>query len=176
MYLDDGLLVGDESELRRILDFLRARFEVLGLRINLSKCRIWSPEGSCVPACPVPNPSWDDQKIVLGVPFGSPAAEAAFLRDELCKQRSFLERLRSFPDPQVALTLLRVCLGVQKVTHLLRVMWGAHARSFAEELEAEIRLMLEEILAFGLDDSAWLQSGLPVKLGGLGIAHPRRPT
>ena len=59
-----------------------------------------------------------------GVPFGSQAAEEAFLREELAKQRKFLERLRRFPDPQVALTLLRVCLGVQKVTHLLRAMWG----------------------------------------------------
>ena len=106
------------------------------------------------------------------MPFGSPAAEAAFLREELRKQRGFLERLRRFPDPQVALTLLRVCLGVQKVTHLLRVIWGPNARAFAEDVETEIRVTLEEILGCGLDDSAWLQSGLPVKLGGLGVAHP----
>ena len=171
-YLDGGILVGEEAELRRVLEFLTARFATLGLKVNLSKCRIWSPAAVPSPSCPVPTPTWDEPKIVLGVPFGSQAAEDAFLKAELVKQRTFLEGLRRFPDPQVALTLLRVCLGAQKVTHLLRVMWGPHAVSFAEAMEAELRLTLEEILGCGLDDAAWLQCGLPVKLGGLGVSPP----
>ena len=51
-------------------------------------------------------------------------------------------------------------------------MWGPHAQAFAEGIEAEIRLTLEEILGCGLGDTAWLQCGLPVKLGGLGVPHP----
>ena len=50
-------------------------------------------------------------------------------------------------------------------------MWGPHALAFAEEVEAEIRLTLEEVIGCGLDDQTWLQCGLPVKLGSLGVSH-----
>ena len=109
--MDDGLLVGEESELHRVLDFLTTRFAALGLRVNMTKCCIWSPEDYRLPDCPVPTPSWDEPKIVLDLPFGSPVAEEAFLKQEMSKQRKFLDKLRRFPDPQVALPLLRMCLG-----------------------------------------------------------------
>ena len=41
--LNDGVLVGDPCALLRVLDTLTAQFCQLGLWVNLSKCKLWSP-------------------------------------------------------------------------------------------------------------------------------------
>ena len=171
-FLDDGLLVADETTLREVLGFLSGRFRELGLSVNLAQCCMWTPQGTHAPNSPVPTPSWDEVKVVLGVPFGSAAAQRLFLEQLQDKHHHLLHRLQLFPDPQVALALLRVCLGVQKITHLLRLLWSPLADSFAVEVEGDIRATLEGIIGCGLDDAAWLQSGLPIRLGGLGVQHP----
>ena len=106
------------------------------------------------------------------VPFGSHVAEEAFLKEELAKQRNFLERLRRFPDLKWLSHLLRVCWDNQKVNHLLRLSWDPETLAFTEELEAEIRHTPEEILFCSLCDNARMQCGLPVKLGWFGVSHP----
>jgi hypothetical protein len=89
-YLDDGLLVGEEAELRRVLDFLSDRFAALGLKVNLSKCRIWSPQGSCSPACPVPSPS-----CLVHV--------TAFLSSSLCEVAGYFSPTGEEAPPDAAL-------------------------------------------------------------------------
>lgn len=44
-YLDDGLLVGTAESLLRVLETLTSRFSDLGLKVNLTKCKLWSPQG-----------------------------------------------------------------------------------------------------------------------------------
>ena len=45
-YLDDGILVGDDAFLLGLLPKLSLELAKLGLKINLAKCVIWSPESS----------------------------------------------------------------------------------------------------------------------------------
>jgi hypothetical protein len=171
-YHDDGVLVGDESAVLGALSSLRQRFESLGLHVNLSKCTLWSPQGMLRSPGPVAATDWNMPHIVLGTPFGSAAAEKQFLSSVHTKHERLLQRLCLLSDPQVAISLLRYCLGAQKVNHLLRVLWSEHMSAFVTGTAGSIRRALETILGRSLPDAAWLQSCLPIRHGGLGIQNP----
>ena len=110
--------------------------------------------------------------MVVGTPFGSTSAELEFLRTVHAKHDHLLQRLAQFPDPQVAISLLRYCLGAQKVNHLLRVLWSDRASQFAADTTASIRRTLDAILGRSLPETAWLQCCLPIREGGLGVQSP----
>jgi hypothetical protein len=171
-YHDDGILVGDEAAVLSTLSRLRDRFQDLGLHVNLSKCTLWSPQGMVRSPGPVAATDWSTPHVVLGTPFGSASAEEQFLQGVLGKHERLLQRLVQFPDPQIALSLLRYCLGAQKVNHLLRVLWSPHTCAFVSRTAGNIRRALEGILGRSLPDAAWLQSCLPIRHGGLGIQNP----
>jgi hypothetical protein len=171
-YLDDGVLVGDADALLQALKVLAEKFGTLGLKVNLSKCKLWSPQGLLVAESPIPTMEWETPKVVLGTPFGSKEAQRQFLGEIRGKHHFLLQQLGRFPDPQVAVQLLRHCLGAQKINHLLRVLWSEDVTMFAEETAHDIRLTLNTVLGSCLPDSAWLQSSLPIRHGGLGLQNP----
>ena len=171
LYLDDGVLVGEPSALQNALHQLTNRFQKLGLQVNLLKCKTWSPQG-VVSGCPIPAVDWSTPRSVLRTPFGSTGAVAQFLSETRAKHHALLQRLALLPDPQVALALLRYCLGAQKIKHLLRVLYSLTSKAFAEETEADLRLTLDSTLGACLPDAAWKQSCLPIRLGGFGIQNP----
>ena len=70
------------------------------------------------------------------------------------------------------MTLLRYCLGSQKVNHPLRVLLSEDFSDFVDDTTQHIKATLEEILGLHLPDAAWLQSCLPIRMGGLGIQNP----
>jgi hypothetical protein len=170
-YLDDGVLVGEPVALMNALHELTVHFEKLGLKVNLAKCKIWSPQ-DVAGGCPIPVVEWSSPKAVLGTPFGSEAAIRQFLSETRAKHHALLQRLALLPDPQVALSLLRYCLGAQKVNHLLRVLHSSNSKTFAEETEEDLRFTLDCVLGTCLPDAAWRQSCLPIRMGGLGIQNP----
>ena len=171
-YHDDGILVGDESAVLAALASVGEHLLRMGLRINLSKCTLWSPQGMLRSEGPVAVSDWSTPHVVLGTPFGSAAAEQQFLESVHRKHERLLQRLSQLPDTQIAVSLLRYCLGAQKVNHLLRVMWSERASTFVTATAVGIRRALEGILGRSLPDAAWLQSCLPIRHGGLGIQNP----
>ena len=110
--------------------------------------------------------------MVLGTPFGSSEAVGQFIQGVRDKHHFLLHRLALFPDPQVSMLLSRFCLGAQTINHLLRVLWSTQLTEFADDTSSDIRLTLDSILGTCLSDSAWLQSGLPIHHGGLGVQDP----
>ena len=56
-------------------------------------------------------------KVALGTPFGSNEAISQILAETRAKHHALLQKLAVFPDPRVALSLLRYCLGAQKINH-----------------------------------------------------------
>ena len=142
---------------------LSSRFLQVGLKVNPYKCKIWSPQ--VAGNCGIPKVDWSTPKAVLGTPFGSEAAILQLLSDTRAKHHDLLQRLALLPDPQVALSLLRYCLGAQKINHLLRVLHSHTSRTFAEETEEDLRITLDSILGACLPDAAWKQSCLPVRMG-----------
>ena len=80
-YLDDGILVGSLARVSAALSHLKRTFELQGLVMNLSKCTLWGPGVSGVPALPPDAPlrgipltpyEVDSGVKVLGVPVGRP--------------------------------------------------------------------------------------------------------
>ena len=74
--------------------------------------------------------------------------------------------LGDLKDPQVELYLLHSCLGVCKITHLLRCVPPDVARPRFDVL---LHSSLDRICRCGLSDSAWCQATIPFCLGGLGL-------
>ena len=124
-YHDDGILVGDAKTLLAALERIRTEFLRLGLSVNLAKCKLWSPHALQEDTAPLSLEDWSTPQVVLGTPSGSREAARLFLSQVRAKHHRALELLAQFPDPQVAVALLRYCLGSQKVNHLLGPSWGS---------------------------------------------------
>ena len=77
--------------------------------------------------------------------------------------------LADLEDPQVELHLLRSCLGVCKITHLLRCIPPDVVRPFLPRFDTLLHASLDCICRCGLSDSAWCQATLPFCLGGLSL-------
>lgn len=72
-------------------------------------------------------------------------------------------------DPQVALHLLRSCLGVCKINHLLRTVPKSYVEKVLCSFDQGLRSTLTDILKCPVSDAAWKQATLPFRLGGLGL-------
>ena len=83
-----------------------------------------------------------------------------------------MKRLSQLPGSHIALGLLRVSLGGQRISHLLRVLWYPLIDDFVSSTDGELRGALDAILGDACSDSAWLQAVLPIRLGGLGLQEP----
>jgi hypothetical protein len=171
-FLDDGLLVGSEAALRRLLPLLATELSKLGLKVNLSKCAIWSLSHALETSPELPAMELSQPKVVLGIPFGSATAQRSFLLDMLARFRRLLKKLSRLSDSHVALCLLRVSLGVQRIAHLLRVLWSPLTDEFVSSADWDMRVAFESILGCGCPDAAWIQAGLPIRNGGLGLQQP----
>ena len=84
------------------------------------------------------------------------------------------DKLVDLEDPQVELHLIRSCLSVCKVTHLLRCVPSSSLGSFPSHFDLELRECLSRILCCGISDSSWTQATLPFRLGGLGLHESER--
>jgi len=67
------------------------------------------------------------------------------------------------------LHLLRSCLSVCKVTHLLRCVPSSSLGSFPSHFGLRLQECLNRILCCGFSDNSWTQATLLFRLGGLGL-------
>ena len=74
-----------------------------------------------------------------------------------------------FTGPQVELHLLRTCLSIWKINHLLRTVSHDKISLQLSRFDNEMRKCVERILRSSLPDSAWSQATLPIRFGGLGL-------
>ena len=199
-YLDDGHIVGRVPDvLARLKDLQEALIRV-GLALNLEKCKMWGPgiQTKDEPAPRYPNelppnhpgrsvpviPFGGDHGITaLGVPVDAPrgpSRKEPFVAPE-CKLKwtsaveetnRLLVRLRSYPEGQVRLTLLRYCLDACRVNHLLRSTEVEEAGESPGVLRAALQEAAQDLLATGVSEYTWEQICLPIRLGGLGISDP----
>ena len=112
---------------------------------------------------------------LLGSPiWGPPQFYDAFLSVQFDKIVAIQDKLVDLEDPQVELHLLRSCLSVCKVTHLLRCVPSSSLGSFPSHFDLRLRECLSRILCCGISDSSWTQATLPFRLGGLGLRESER--
>ena len=179
-YLDDGILVGTPSALSSFLGDLQLRGPSYGLHPNLSKCEVFWPSGDqfftdfppAVKRVVLPQAGGID---FLGSPiWGSPEFLSAFVGSVVDRVSALQERLRDLGDPQVELHLLRSCLGVCKLNHLLRTIPPGCVDSELLRFDDNLRHSLSSICNASISDQSWLQATLPCSLGGLGLRGAHR--
>src|ERR1700712_6041039 len=96
--------------LTKVWALLEARSPALGLKVNSKKCE-WSwLDPTCSTPCPIGGiplvPT--DEIFMLGVPLGSKAKNAAFVRSKLFSRLDKVtDKLKDFEDSQSAFFLLR---------------------------------------------------------------------
>lgn len=72
-------------------------------------------------------------------------------------------------DPQVGVHLLRSCLGVGKINHILRTVPLQAIRTPLARFDYNLRQTLSKVTRSTISDLNWLQASLPFRLGGLGL-------
>ena len=82
-----------------------------------------------------------------------------------------LNRLGDLEDSQMEAALLRSCLSLPKVTHLLRTCPPDVIHRALERFDEIMREAVSDLAGCPLSDWAWLKSSLPSSLGGLNIRH-----
>lgn len=177
-YLDDGVIGGDCESVIEDIQAIKVYCQRSGLSLNSSKCEVCVVGGFL-----------DEQRIAvdrvkealtnvrvtdigdlehLGVPIMNTKVTSAII-EKTGVLRVLLKRL-SLLDSQTALFLLRVSLSSPRVVHLLRASRAFESIDALGSFDDMIRGSLESLLNLPLDNTAYVQACLPIRMGGLGIA------
>ena len=84
------------------------------------------------------------------------------------------DRLTALEDPQVALHLLRSCLSLCKLNHIIRTVPGFKINDVLIQSDSGLHHSLEALSSSSVSDLAWKQTTLPVHLDGLGLREASR--
>ena len=135
-YLDDGVLAGPSSHVRKALALLIELGPPLGLRVNIRKCEVFS-SGSLT-HFPVEMKQSSDPN--LEIPIGDAEFCSAVLDRKRSEARFLLKRLEDVGqvDPQVALVLTRLCGGYCKLVHLARAIPPSFSQSVLQMFDQDV--------------------------------------
>jgi hypothetical protein len=172
-YLDDGVFIGPHWALRRIIEIIQERGPALGLQINLKKSSLWWPtidqaEWSLYPP-DLKKIRDQDGIILLGGPVGGPVSAATLVHSRVDKIEKLCGFLPKLDSSQVALTLLRSCVGFPRIAFALRTCIPSYAMDEYRRFDELMQKSLSHIVGCPVTPDALLQASLPPSLGGLGI-------
>ena len=149
-YLDDGFFVGQRSTIASRLEMVRSKDPSYGLQLSMSKCEVFWPTGD--PKFPQFLPTIKRVAQTNGGAelLGSPVRgwndffQNCFSKriDKIWECR---QNLQSLENPQVVLHLLRSCLSLCKINHLLRTVPFDKTTSQLRRLDVNLRKSLEGI-------------------------------
>ena len=169
-YLDDGILAGKKSSIRRSLSLLQELGPPLGLYINISKCELY---------CPGDTPTFPSElKVshlphfeILGCPIGDYIYCANFIASKRLQAHKLLLRLKDVAatDPQVALTLLRLCGSFCRLSYLARSTPTDLVLEAFKLFDEDVHHCFMDCIGFATSDEAWCQAQLGLHSGGLGL-------
>ena len=170
-YLDDGCLGGPANLLQKDIDSIMQSQDRLGLSLNLSKCEIISPSNSPYPvseeALRCMKRTGHNDATILGSPMFPEAFETVF-NTKIVRLETLSSRLRHL-DSHVAFTLLKNCISLPKVQHLLRSFPAFLFPDLLRKFDSVQKSSLETILNCSLSETNIRQAFLPVSKGGLGL-------
>ena len=175
-YLDDGTLAGNSEAVRSDFEAIIAAQNSLGLKVNLAKCE-FSVLGSDPERSQAARDSFSadfqEAKFVppndlslLGTPLFQESLDTE-LSSRLVTFKSTCCRLESL-DHHDALFLLKNVFHIPKLLYFLRTA-PCFSSPILKAFDDTMKSCLEAITNCCLDDQAFSQASLPVKLGGLGI-------
>ena len=178
-YLDDGSFVGPRTAVATLLNVLEIKGPLFGLHLNTSKCEVFWPSG---------NQQFLDfppevQRItevaggaeLLGAPLcGSDAFFAMSVAKRIDKISDCQNRLSDLDDLQVELHLLRSCLGLCKLNHIIRTVPTNKITKELLRFDVNLRHCLESLSRSSISNEVWSQATRPIRLGGLGLREASR--
>lgn len=171
-YLDDGTLMGDAKTIKKDLLIIKERFHELGLEVNTKKCEIHFLKKT------TNNDIEEFEEICPGIKeveeltlLGS--AITLNIGNELLKKkenelRLLFSRLELL-NKHVAYYLLKHCLGIPKLTYMLRTMPIWKYPDFVFNIDSLMKETLEKICNTELTNYNHQIASLPCRFGGLGI-------
>ena len=108
---------------------------------------------------------------ILGIPIGDKDFCSAFVSRKRLEASALLERLEEVGavDPQVALTLLRMCGVFFRLAHLARATPPSLVMASLELFDENVRRSFSSCTAVDTTDVAWQQAQLSLSRGGLGM-------
>ena len=107
---------------------------------------------------------------LLGSPlWGNPSFFQQAVNSFISKTLSLQSNILALEDPQVELHLLRSCLGICKLNHILRTVPNDTVCDQLSTFDKGLRSSLSDILQCSISDISWKQAMLPFCLSGLGF-------
>ena len=169
-YLDDGVLAGPGSSVCNILAMLQELGPPLGLHVNIHKCEVFSHSSLDLFPAAIKK-SHTPNLDILGSPIGDAEFCHHYIAHKRLEAQSLLSRLDEVGliDPQVALTLLRMCGGFCRLVHLARTTPPSLSRAALQLYDHDVRRCFSSCTAVDTSDVAWKQSMLGLSKGGLGL-------
>ena len=169
-YLDDGILAGKKSSILRSLSLIQELGPPLGLYVNISKCELY---------CPGDTPTFPSElKVshlphfeILGCPIGDYIYCANFIASKRLQAHKLLLQLKDVAatDPQVVLTLLRLCGSFCRLSYLARSTPTDLVLEAFKLFDDDIHHCFMDCIGFATSDEAWCQAQLGLNSGGLGL-------
>ena len=157
--MDDGALAGPRSSVMNVLDLLQQLGPPLGLHDNIRKCEVFSQ--SSLDIFPAGIKMSNNPNIEI---LGSPIRDADFCHQLISHKRSEAQNLLSklvdvgLVDPQVALTLLRMCGGFCWLVHLTRTTPPSLSGAALQLYDQDVRRYFSSCTAVDTSDAAWRQA------------------
>ena len=168
-YFDDGTLVGCKADLLKALNILSTEGKQYGFEVNFEKCELFWPSDTDLSEFPceikrIPTAGVE----LLGSHIGCPESQEQFLQKKTLEIIAVLELLPELNESQIEFAILKNCLGVCKINHLLRSLPPIPSLSI-QIFDQHQRVCLERIVSRPLNDLQWQLALLPTIKGGLGL-------
>ena len=147
----DGCFVVTRDAISSLLSALQSKGPDFGLHLNLSKCEVFWPSGD-QSFSEIPPQVQRTLEMVDGVELlGSPVfSTERFFQSPFNKRIEMVTaaqgHLQDLDNPQVVLRLLRSCLRLPKINHLLRIVPPGSADQQLSLLDAKLRHSLNLLL------------------------------
>lgn len=170
-YLDDGTIIGPRDEVKEIYDHLSTHGTQYGLILNPAKCEVYWPSGDqSFSEFPPTITRLRDGVSLLGSPvYGSKSFASNTVLHQVQQIGLLQSSITELNDPQIELHLLRSCLSVCKVNHLLRTVPLSDMSDPLLIFDVNLRATLSKIIHGSVPGPSWTQATLPLRLGGLGL-------
>lgn len=185
-YLDDITVVGENSKVVKVFEFLVAKLASIGLRVNPGKTQLLFPVESAVDDAILWKELVQEEVLraaqnpehvikVLGIPFGPPMSQMKVVLDTIVHGNVKLQALEKAAEdglpPQAVMRLLANCVSRQPnfwLRCLPPVVMKEPVAIFKGRLHGLLKRVLQLPSETVLSEELVNRLDLPVKMGGLG--------
>ena len=174
-YQDDGFLLVSRAVAGAAIELLKTRGPEYGFHLNMQKTALFSPTTDLnIDPLPELPSSLLRLRLEEGVEFlggmvsFSEASYAEFFQQKLNHVRVAWNRLASLDDPQVALTLFRMCGGLVQFQHLFATIDPTVLQTALVQLDRDIVSVLQSIIGHPISPELFDLISLPIRHGGIG--------